>query len=202
MPDLFADRAAGFDDRPIPQQISAGVSRAMREAVAFSAEQVVMDFGAGTGLVATRIAPLVREIVAVDVSPAMLEQLAQKPELRDRVEIRCQDILQTPLERQVDVIVSAMAAHHVEDTAALLRALHAHLRPGGRLALADLDAEDGTFHPPGIEGVYHLGFARDALSELATAAGFVEVSLRTACTVEREGRRYPIFLLTATRPAA
>lgn len=198
--DLFEDKAQEWDARPIPQQISEGVFAALQEAVALSPELSVMDFGAGTGLVAGQIAPLVSELVAVDVSPAMLEQLAQKPALQGKADIVCQDILQQPLDRRVDLIVSAMAAHHVEDTAQLMRTLFAHLRPGGRLALADLDAEDGSFHPPGIEGDYHDGFAREAIAGLAEAAGFADVRFRTACEVDRDGRRYPIFLLTAARP--
>lgn len=200
MTDLFSDKAAEWDSRPVPLQISEGVGHAMLDAVHFAPSQTVLDFGAGTGLVSSRIAPAVGSIVAVDVSPAMLEQLAAKEALAGKVEIVCQDILHEPLGRQVDVVVSAMAAHHVEDTAALLQALFAHLRPGGRLALADLDAEDGSFHPPGIEGVFHAGFARDAFAAHAEAAGFVDVSFRTACEVDRDGKRFPIFLCTATRP--
>lgn len=200
MDDLFEDKARDWDERPVPQQISEGVFGAMKDAVAFSPEHTVMDFGAGTGLVATRIAPLVGHILAVDVSPAMLDKLAQKPELAGRVEVFCQDILHEPLDRRADLIVSAMAAHHVQDTRALLRTLFAHLAPGGRLALADLDAEDGTFHEAGTEGVFHAGFDRAALADLAREAGFSDLHFVTACEVEREGRRYPVFLLTATRP--
>ena len=203
MRDLFEDKAAEWDSRPVPQQISEGVFGALEAAVALSPELTVMDFGAGTGLVATQVAPRVRQILAVDVSPAMLDKLAQKPELQGRAQVFCQDILDAPLGQQVDLIVSAMAAHHVEDTERLLQALFDHLRPGGTLALADLDAEDGSFHPPGIEGVFHDGFDRAALGEKAAAAGFADVAFVTACEVEREaGRRYPIFLLTATRPAS
>jgi putative AdoMet-dependent methyltransferase len=143
----------------------------------------------------------VKHIVAVDVSPAMLEQLAKKPELAGKVETVCQDILATPLGRTVDGVVSAMAMHHVQDTRALARALFAHLAPGGRVALADLDAEDGTFHPPGTDGVYHAGFAREGLEATLREAGFDEVRFVTACTVTKEERRYPIFLVTAVKPA-
>ncbi|NIV32583.1 MAG: methyltransferase domain-containing protein, partial [Anaerolineae bacterium] len=67
------------------------------------------------------------------------------------------------LERQFDLIVSAMALHHVEDTERLLQRFHQHLSPGGGIALADLDQEDGSFHPPEVEGVFHDGFDRTAL---------------------------------------
>ena len=132
----------------------------------------------------------------------MLEKLAEKPELQGKAEVFCQNILETPLDQQADVVVSAMAAHHVEDTRALMEALFAHIAPGGRLALADLDSEDGSFHPPGMDGVYHSGFDREALGALAREAGFVDTDFVTACEVQRNEQNYPIFLLTARRPAA
>lgn len=200
MTDLFRGKAADWDQRPVPAQISEGVSRAMLAAVPFSPDDAVMDFGAGTGLLAGKIAPRVRSVLAVDVSPAMLEQLAKKPELQGKVEVFCQDLTAAPLGRTVDRVVSAMAMHHVEDTAALLRALYAHLRPGGTVALADLDREDGDFHPPGTEGVFHAGFDRESLVEKMRDAGFVDARVVTACEVDKGEKRYPVFLATATRP--
>ena len=158
-----------------------------------------MDFGAGTGLVCAQLAPHVKRVLAVDISQAMLDKLAAKPELADKVEIHCQNIVEEPLRATVDLVVSAMAMHHVEDTRALLRSLHAHLTPGGRVALADLDAEDGSFHPPGTEGVFHAGFDRGALGELLADAGFADARFVTACEVHKGERAYPIFLVTATK---
>lgn len=200
-PDLFADKAHEWDTRPVPMQISEGVSAAILASVALDSALTVMDFGAGTGLVCSRIAPHVGRVLAVDISRAMLDQLATKPELAGKVEIHCQNILQQPLPVQVDLVVSAMAMHHVEHTDALLATLHHHLAPGGRLALADLDAEDGSFHPPNTEGVFHAGFSRDALADLLEGAGFVGVRFTTACEVDKEGRSYPIFLVTARKAA-
>ncbi|MEZ4382430.1 MAG: class I SAM-dependent methyltransferase [Nannocystaceae bacterium] len=199
MTDLFRDKAEEYDTRPIPAQISSGVWAALRERVALSDGMRVMDFGAGTGLVCAQVAPHVQRVHAVDISQAMLDKLAAKPELAGKVEIHCQDILDAPLDATFDLVVSAMAMHHVEDTRALLRALYAHLAPGGRLALADLDAEDGSFHPPGTEGVFHAGFDRDALAGLLAEAGFSGTSFVTACEVHRDDRAYPVFLVTATK---
>lgn len=199
MTDLFQDKAADWDSRPFPQQISEGVVGAIRANVPLDASMTVLDFGAGTGLVSNGIAPLVGHIHAVDISEAMLTQLAAKEALRGRVTIHCQDLLSAPLEVKVDLVVSAMAMHHVEDTAGLFRALYGHLRPGGRVALADLDAEDGTFHAPGTEGVFHSGFDRDALGAKITAAGFSDVAFTTAVEVHKDGRVWPVFLVTARR---
>jgi predicted TPR repeat methyltransferase len=202
MTDLFRDKAADWDSRPVPAQISEGVVRAMRARVALSPDLAVMDFGAGTGLLGVGLAPFIGRLHAVDVSEAMLAQLAAKEALRDKVVVHRHDLLAGPLDLRVDLVVSAMAMHHVADVAALLRALHAHLVPGGRVALADLDAEDGSFHPPGTEGVFHAGFDRAALGAQLAEAGFEDIAFDTATVVEKGGRRYPIFLVTARRGGA
>ncbi len=207
MADLFEDKAEDWDTRPLPLQISEGVFDALSQSVELSPELTVMDFGAGTGLVCGKLAPKVGKILAVDVSQAMLDKLAAKEELKGKVEVICQDILDTPLDREIDLVVSAMAMHHVEDTRALLQTLFDHLAPGGRIALADLDEEEGDFHPPDIEGVYHAGFDRDALAALLEEVGFSEPQFVTATEVTKEieetgeKKSYPIFLVTATKPA-
>ncbi len=199
MTDLFKDKAQDWDTRPAPAQISEGVGAALVAKVPLRADMRVMDFGAGTGLVSAHVAPHVQMIYAVDISAAMLEQLAAKPALRGKVEVFCQDILKTPLGRPVDLVVSAMAMHHVEDTSALMRAFAAHLAPGGRVALADLDHEDGSFHAAGTEGVFHHGFVRDELRDKLASAGFTQIEFVTATTVTKEDRRYDVFLVTAIK---
>jgi putative AdoMet-dependent methyltransferase len=202
MSDLFREKAQDWDARPVPAQISQGVFDALEKAVALGPEQTVMDFGAGTGLLGGKLAGRVGRVLAVDVSQAMLDKLTAKPELQGKVEAFCQNILEKPLPRKVDLVVSAMAMHHVEDTRALFRALYEHLVPGGRIALADLETEQGDFHAPGTEGVYHAGFDPRALCAIAAEVGFVDASSVTACSVDREHKRYPVFLLTATKKAA
>ena len=199
MNDLFQHKAGDWDARPAPVQISAGVGRALLERVTLRDDMTVMDFGAGTGLICAHVAPHVGRVYAVDVSAAMLEQLTAKPELQGKVEAMHVDILITPLPHQIDLIVSAMAMHHVEDTDRLLQAFADHLAPGGKVALADLDSEDGSFHPPDTEGVYHHGFDRDALRAQLEAHGFSDIDFTTAVDVDRDGERYPVFLVTATR---
>jgi 2-polyprenyl-3-methyl-5-hydroxy-6-metoxy-1,4-benzoquinol methylase len=199
MTDLFEHKAGDWDTRPVPAQISAGVGAALRARVPLGADLRVMDFGAGTGLICAHVAPHVKTVYAVDISAAMLAQLAAKPELQGKVEVRCQDILEQPLGESVDLIVSAMAMHHVRDTARMLRTFASHLVPGGRVALADLDREDGSFHPADTEGVFHHGFEREALGQELARSGFTDVEFGTAAEVDKNGRRYPVFLVTATR---
>jgi len=201
MEDLFKDKAPDWDAHPIPKAISAGVGAALLRAVQWSPNMEILDFGAGTGLIAAHVAPMVKRLWAVDVSASMLEKLKAKAELADRVETVRQDIMTKPLTRTFDGIVSAMAMHHVQDSKQLFERFYEHVAPGGFVALADLDQEDGSFHPADIEGVYHKGFEREALAELMTQAGFVNPVFETAVTLEKEGREYPVFLVTARKPA-
>lgn len=199
MTDHFAEKSGNWDERPVPTQISQAVGQLL-EGMDWEGSMRVMDFGAGTGLIAASVAPHVSRIVAVDTSPSMLEALAAKEDLQGKVECRCQNILESPLEERLDAIVSAMALHHVEDTEALAARFSEHLKPGGLLALADLDREDGSFHEPGTEGVFHQGFDRMALQSTLEATGFEDVHFVTALEIEKEGKGpFTVFLVTARR---
>ena len=167
--------------------------------VRLSDQMVVMDFGAGTGLISSHVAPLVNKIAAIDVSKAMLDQLVLKPELQGNVEAVCQDIIHEPIDTQFDLIVSAMALHHVEDTSNLIRIFCEHLKPGAQIALADLDKEDGSFHPENTPGVFHDGIERDELKTLLEKNGFDDIRFFTAHVINKEDKQYPVFLVTASK---
>ena len=145
------------------------------------------------------MAERVGKVTAIDVSQSMLDQLVAKEHLELKVDAVCQNILELPLDTKFDLIVSAMAMHHVEDTNALVHSFAEHLKPGARIALADLDSEDGTFHPDDAQGVYHAGFDRGEFQSILESNGFKDVNFVTAHTVNKEGKTYPIFLVTAAK---
>lgn len=197
--DLFKEKSEDWDSREHVKKLSRAVGQTILQKVALNDEMDVLDFGAGTGLICSQIAPHVHNVLALDISQSMLDKIAAKPELQDKVEICCQNILSDPLSEKFDLIVSAMAMHHVEDTPLLLQRFSEHLKAGGQIALADLDKEEGTFHPANTEGVFHFGFEREALKGILTHAGFEKIQFYTAHTIEREDNSYPIFLVTAQK---
>lgn len=199
MADLFEEKSKDWDHNEMITRLAAGIGSAILERVDLHPDMAVLDFGAGTGLISGQVAEKVGKITAVDISESMLEQLAAKPELQGKVSTVCQDITNQPLGKEFDVIVSAMAMHHVEDTDCLAKTFASHLKPGGRVALADLDSEDGTFHPENTEGVYHSGFDRDAMKSILEKNGFGNIEFTTAHTVNKETGDYPVFLVTATK---
>jgi len=197
--DLFQEKAKDWDVNEMVLALSSAIGSAIKEQVELNETMQVMDFGAGTGLVTAQVAEQVGKVTAVDVSQSMLDQLVAKEHLELKVDTVCQNILELPLDTRFDLIVSAMAMHHVEDTNALVRSFAEHLKPGGRVALADLDAEDGTFHPADVQGVYHQGFDRGEFQSILESNGFKDVKFVTAHTVDKEGKTYPIFLVTAAK---
>ena len=202
MSQYFNERAGDWDADDRRNQLSSAIGSSILAHIPLHGRMEVLDFGAGTGLISAHVAPRVHKIVAVDTSDAMLAALAGKPELRGKVEAICADITEKPLGRRFDLVISAMAAHHVPDTAALIESFADHLKPGGWLALADLDTEDGSFHPDEAAGVFHHGFDRGELQAVLEKRGFADVHFFTAHTIMKDGKEYPVFLSTATKSQA
>ena len=94
-------------------------------------------------------------------------------------------------------LVDAAEGEHYEWTD-MYKEMAETAREEGFIALADLDAEDGRFHPD-MSGVYHAGFARASIRALAEQAGFSQVEICTASVAQKPWGDYPIFLLTARR---
>ena len=197
--DLFADRAADWDREGHRVDNVENIATAIRDRIPFEPTMEIMDFGSGTGLLLERVAPLVRKICAVDTSPSMNAELAGKAGSLDcELEILEVDLTEARLERCFDGIVSSMTLHHVEDIAELFRIFHGLLNEGGFLALADLETEDGSFHPDN-EGVHHFGFDREALIDTARDAGFRDPEVSTASVLRKPHGDFPVLLLTAMR---
>ncbi len=199
MSERFNQAALEWDKGDLRQNIAHAVFQTISSRIALLKHMNIMDFGAGTGLLSFKIAPMVNEVVGVDLSEKMLEQLDSKNTAELAVKPLYHDILSASLDQQFHGIVSSMAMHHVEDTAELFRAFYDHLKRDGFIAIADLEAEDGTFHSHGNDGVHHFGFERDALRKTIEKAGFSNVRFHHAYTVERDDQNYPIFLVTASK---
>ncbi len=199
MTEHFDNAAAQWDKGDMRQNIANAVFQTIVSRITLLNNMNIMDFGAGTGLLSFKIAPLVRSVTGVDLSIKMLEQMTVKNSDTIQVIPVCQNILHEPLGEIFHGIVSSMAMHHVADTSDLFKTFYAHLKKDGFIAIADLEAEDGTFHGDESEGVYHHGFDRDRLRKTIEDAGFVHVRFHPAYTVEKERQSYPIFVVTAIK---
>jgi len=178
--------------------LARGISKAIMGRIPLSKKMGVLDFGCGTGLVTLALAPQVGSITGADTSTGMLDTLAEKArEANAPVHLRHLGADGSgDLGGPYDLIVSSMTLHHVADVPALLRRFVSSLNPGGQVALADLDEEDGTFHED-TAGVHHHGFPREQFEAWLAEAGFRQIQLETAFVTNKEGRDYSVFLATA-----
>ncbi len=177
------DEAAGqWDNNPARVDLARAVGAAIVRAVPLQPDWRVLDYGAGTGLLTLNLQPRVASMVALDSSAGMLEKLDEKLRAAGirNVETRLWDLEVHPSpEARFDLAVSSMTLHHVRDVPLVLGRLAALLKPGGWLAVADLDTEDGTFHGQS-EDVFHHGFERRQIAEWLSGAGFGWVSVQDA----------------------
>ena len=206
----FDTLAADWDDNPVRMGIARAVITAVSNELRLEPGMTALDFGCGTGIVALALAPLLRQVIGADTSAAMLAVLQDKARAvgADNVSTRLltpgSDDAESLAGLAVDIVITSMALHHIPDTGAVVARLRDAMRPGGQLAIVDLDSEDGSFHGD-VPGIAHFGFDRGRLAELVRAAGFVDVHTRTVHHVVRStpgedaDRSYPLFLLTARR---
>lgn len=144
---VWSGRVASWD-----QHGSAGladVTAAVLEAARTWPGAQVVDLGCGTGQISLPVALRGAQVLAVDVSPAMVERLQSEAQQRGLLSI---DALALPIEELalppgcVDLVVSSYALHHLRDAdkARLVSAAYGWLRPGGRLVVADMMFGRGT----------------------------------------------------------
>lgn len=198
--DFFKHKAKSYEQAKYRVTNVDNIANCMLESVEFLPSMDIMDFGSGTGLLLEKIAPSVRKISAVDISSSMNQQLEEKRDsLACELEIIEMDLSTEPLDRKFDGIISSMTMHHVQDIEAMLRRFNSMLNDGGFIAIADLDAEDGSFHQEDT-GVFHNGFDREELVRYSVNAGFKNVETSSASVVEKPQGDYSVFLLTAMKP--
>lgn len=197
--DRFAHKAESYEQNRNRVENVENIARMIQHSVKLQPSMHIMDFGSGTGLLLEQIAPHVGKITAVDVSPSMNTQLREKQSrLPCETEILEIDLQRAEIEAQFDGIVSSMTMHHLRDVGPMFRKFHGMVKAGGFIAIADLDLEDGSFHTEDT-GVFHTGFERAAIADLAAGAGFRSVVVSSASVVRKPQGDYGVFLLTGIR---
>jgi tRNA (cmo5U34)-methyltransferase len=202
----FDNAAASWDEKPQRRLLAEAVANGIDRSIHLNQNLHVLEYGCGTGLTGLQLATKVGHLTAVDTSAGMLE------ELRKKCQAIGQDNVTTilispegwaPHAATFDLIFSSMVLHHVAETEPLLRQFEQTLKPGGFLALADLEQEDGTFHDDPT-GVAHHGFNSKKLIAILELLGFTDLTTRIVHKISKQhgqsNSTYPIFLITGQKP--
>ena len=201
----FNDKAATWDNNPLHLDRSQAIAAKMLANLKLNDQQIALEYGAGTGILAMLLKDHLKEITLMDNSEEMVNVMQQKvtqgkihnlkPIFFDLENDQLND-------QEFDLIYTQMALHHVIDVYGLLEKFYQLLHVDGNIAIADLYTEDGSFHGKGFEG--HLGFDPDELKVKLAGMGFKKINYETcyiisSITESSQVKEFPIFLLIAQK---
>jgi ubiquinone/menaquinone biosynthesis C-methylase UbiE len=142
--EAFSAQAAAFEDAHHNHLFTTDAAW-LFEPLALNGSELLLDVAAGSGHAARELAGRVRVAVALDVTPAMLEagQAAVERDGVENVVFMRGDASALPfLDGSFDVVLTRFALHHVERPRDVLAEIVRCVRPGGRVGVADMLADD------------------------------------------------------------
>lgn len=138
-------------------------------------EWIVADLGCGTCNGAELIAPLVKQVIAIDREPAMLQAAQTR---LGRAGIRNVDFHQGELtaipidDNSLDAALIILVLHHLPEPALAIAETARVLRPGGVALIVDMVQHDRESYGHTM-GHRHLGFSESDVRAWAEKAGLV-----------------------------
>ena len=195
----FDELAGRFGKDYVPGRSWKGLAEALLKVTNHG---VVADLGAGEGTLAQMLARQAERVIAVDLSPKMVEfgrELALKHELPN-LEYRLGDIEEPPLDdASVDLAFLSQALHHAGSPQKALDQAFRIVKPGGQLVVLDLLQH--TFEEAReLYADVWLGFGEGELAAMLEKAGFSEIE---TAVVDREPEppHFQTLLAVARKPA-
>ncbi|EPZ50066.1 methyltransferase domain protein [Bacteriovorax sp. BAL6_X] len=165
-----------------------------RDRLKLSSKVDLLDFGCGTGLFCLEFIDDAKSITGVDTSTGMLEVFDKKTAVYDHIKSINTDLENEELNEKFDLIISSMTFHHLNSPEKMTLKLAGMLNEGGKMAIVDLESEDGSFHPdPKGMGVKHFGFSNEEIVSWADKAN-LNVKIETINSRTKNGREYNQFL--------
>jgi SAM-dependent methyltransferase len=110
----------------------------VRRFVPLAGDERALDAGTGAGALALALAPLVREVVAVDVVPELLDEARRRAGALPNVDVREGDATALPFgDGEFDLAGSMRTLHHVARPELAVAELTRVTRPGGTIVVVD-----------------------------------------------------------------
>jgi ubiquinone/menaquinone biosynthesis C-methylase UbiE/DNA-binding transcriptional ArsR family regulator len=177
---FFAGAAADWDK--LRQELYGDAFTTEAMLALLPSDHVVADLGCGTGQIAVALAPHVKQVIAIDNSPAMLKAAKKNAGEFANVELRRGELSAVPIDDTTcDAALLLLVLSYVPDAASALSEMSRILKPGGKAVIVDLLPHDRDDFRRRM-GQQRLGFERNELEQLMSTAGFQSTTIRALPT--------------------
>jgi ubiquinone/menaquinone biosynthesis C-methylase UbiE len=200
----FDAKARDWDKNQRYIDRSEAVAKAMLQTIPLKKSMKALEYGSGTALLSFALKDKFEEIVLMDNSQEMTAVTVEKIAEQNILNMKPLffDLEHQDYSGSFDIIYNQMVMHHVNDVDRILSKFYTLLNPGGYLAIADLYAEDGSFHGEGFTG--HLGFDVEHLADKLKSIGFRNIQHHQCYSIQKTDEignisEFPIFILTASK---
>jgi ABC-2 type transport system ATP-binding protein len=182
----WEDRSETFDEDTayiVGSDLNDDIKRWLQ--AQFASTDAVLELGCGTGTFSESVAPLVKELIATDMSESMLDQARVKLGGYGNVRVQQEDAYKIAFDESVfDAVLMVNLLHIVHDPALILRECSRVVKVGGKVVVADATSR-GTALLAGIGlGLRYLrrwgrppasnrNISLDGLVRLTQEAGFL-----------------------------
>ena len=170
----FDELAGRFGKDYVPGRSWKALAEALIKALNY---RNVADLGAGEGTLSQLLAQNAENVIAVDLSPKMVEYaqtLANSNGIQN-LEFRIGDIENPPIESSsIDLAILSQALHHAENPQRAVDASFEILKPGGRIIILDL-LQHSFSEARELYADRWLGFSESQLFSMLEKAGFKEI---------------------------
>ena len=126
---------------------------ALEEALEVKGDEIVLDFGCGSGRFSYWIAPKVSKVVGLEITPEMID-LAEKNRTVENVEFMVYDGIHFPaMQYFFDVIISIWVLQYMEmeGLKKTISELARYLKPGGKVCLIEQASDNPKVERPTVE---------------------------------------------------
>ncbi|CAM3894057.1 class I SAM-dependent methyltransferase [Vibrio parahaemolyticus] len=178
--------AKNWESNPATEQFAQSVFAQLQQLTQLDGIKV-LDFGCGTGQLSQLLSPIVKDIVALDASEAMIEELDKKELLNVEPVVDALSrglVAQHPAFRgQFDLVVASSVLAFVDDVESSLDIAHSLLNEGGYFVHFDWVAESE-------QDGFTLSRSENALSN----AGFVDVGAKKVFDITSDGQTMSVLM--------
>ncbi|EJC6860763.1 class I SAM-dependent DNA methyltransferase [Vibrio parahaemolyticus] len=178
--------AKNWESNPATEQFAQSVFAQLQQLTQLDGIKV-LDFGCGTGQLSQLLSPIVKDIVALDASEAMIEELDKKELLNVEPVVDALSrglVAQHPAFRgQFDLVVASSVLAFVDDVESSLDIAHSLLNEGGYFVHFDWVAESE-------QDGFTLSRSEIALSN----AGFVDVEAKKVFDITSDGQTMSVLM--------